>query len=106
MKVLIVYENIPESTDTFIVEADEAEVRDLKLAHGNYVNVSEGEDVEAAMHRISLRLGSEEYATAEDCAACNLDVGDAAKWNGSSVTGPINAAELGIGLVIVTGFYM
>lgn len=106
MKVLIVYENIPESTDTFIVEANEAEVADLKLAHGNYVNVSEGEDIEAAMHRISLRLGSEQYATADDCEACNLNVADIAKWNGSNVVGPIDVNEQGIGLVIVTGFYM
>lgn len=106
MKVLIVYENIPESTDTFIVEANEAEVADLKLAHGNYVNVSEGEDIEAAMHRISLRLGSEEYTTAEDCAACQLAEADIAKWNGSNVTGPISVVDSGIEMVVVTGFYM
>lgn len=106
MKVLIVYENIPESTDTFVVEANEAEVADLKLAHGNYVNVSEGENIEAAMHRISLRLGSEEYADADDCAACNLAREDAAKWNGLNVTGPIDVADSGIEMVVITGFYM
>lgn len=34
-KVLIVYENIPESTDLFIVDANECEVKDLELSHGN-----------------------------------------------------------------------
>lgn len=42
MKVLMVYENVPESTEIYIFDANEDEVNDLKLSHGNYTNAKEG----------------------------------------------------------------
>ena len=45
-RVLIIYENIPESTDLFIVDANESELADLKLCHGNYTNAVDNEEIE------------------------------------------------------------
>lgn len=108
MKVLIIYENIPESTDIFVVDADDSEISDLNLCHRNYINVSEGDGVEMAMDRVSLRLGSAENITQEDCERCLLALSDAAKWNKCIIDSdkPINIKDSDIDLVFITGFYM
>ncbi|MBJ8812626.1 hypothetical protein I5378_21785, partial [Citrobacter koseri] len=63
MKVLIIFENVPETTDLFIVDADENELNDLRLSHGNYINSVDNEEIENAISRVNLRLGeSGDYA--------------------------------------------
>jgi hypothetical protein len=54
MKVLIVFENVPETTDLFIVEANEEDLKDLRLSHGNYINSVDNEDIENAISRVNL----------------------------------------------------
>ncbi len=49
MKVLMVYENVPESTEIYIFDANEDEVNDLKLSHGNYTNANCDESIEKAL---------------------------------------------------------
>lgn len=107
MKVLIVYENIPESTDMFIVEANERDLFDLKLSHGNYANACDNDDIEQAMARLSIRLADEKPFpdTVEWCGSQAEDIG---KWSGCKVDGssPVIVTESGIEMVIVTGFCM
>lgn len=50
MKVLMVYENVPESTEIYIFDANEDEVNDLKLSHGNYTNANCDESIEKHYH--------------------------------------------------------
>lgn len=38
MKVLIIYENIPESTDLYLEEVSDKEWKWLQLTHGCYIN--------------------------------------------------------------------
>lgn len=80
-RVLIIYENIPESTDLFIVDANESELADLKLCHGNYTNAVDNEEIEKALSRVDARLGSKDSAIAENTAWCGIDPNDVAKWN-------------------------
>jgi len=38
MKVLVVYENVPESTDFYSMEVNDGELKKLRLCHGYYIN--------------------------------------------------------------------
>lgn len=62
IRVLVVYQNVPESVDWIVIEAPTAdELADLTLAHGYLVNMCEvPDDAEAAMTRISARLAERE----------------------------------------------
>lgn len=106
MRVLIVYENIPESTDMFIVDAHGQELEDLRMAHGNYVNAIDNEETEKAMARISLRLGSKESDNAKIREWCGLEESDVAMWEFTGLTNPepISVPDSEIDMVIVTGF--
>lgn len=44
MKVLVIYELIPEDTKMYLVEANGADLERLKAAHGVYVNYSDDDD--------------------------------------------------------------
>lgn len=108
MKVLIVYESIPESTDLYIVDASESEVEFLKLCHGNYQNVADDEKIVDALDKLFILLGSPEWMDQEDCERLMIPVADASKWHGCKFESSeqINIAEHKIEMVIVTGFYM
>lgn len=106
MRVLIVYENIPESTDMFIVDAHGQELEDLRMAHGNYINAIDNDDIEKAMARISLRLGTKESDNPETREWCGLKESDVAMWQFTGLTNPepISVSDSEIDMVIVTGF--
>lgn len=108
MKVLIVFENVPETTDLFIVEANEEDLKDLRLSHGNYINSVDNEDIENAISRVNLRLGSPNDYSAKAATECGLAHEEVGKWDGSAVdTGePILVYEGRIEMVVVTGFIM
>ncbi|HHK5661561.1 TPA: hypothetical protein ACQVJ5_003939 [Serratia marcescens] len=107
-RVLIIYENIPESTDLFIVDANESELADLKLCHGNYTNAVDNEEIEKALSRVDARLGSKDSAIAENTARCGIDPNDVAKWNFPAIEryDPIYIKDFGIDMIVVTGFVM
>lgn len=56
MKVLIVYENIPESSDIYIVDVAVEDWQWMKLTHGNYVNADMSEEEDAACQKLSTLL--------------------------------------------------
>ncbi|MDR8480293.1 hypothetical protein ACUNE0_23290 [Serratia sp. IR-2025] len=109
-KVLIIYESIPESTNLFIVAANESELADLKLCHGNYTNAVDNEEIEKALSRVDARLGSKDSAIPENISWCGIDPKDVAKWNFPAIEienhGPIYIKDFDIDMVVVTGFVM
>lgn len=57
MKILIVYEEIPESTKIYSVEVTPDEWEWMKLTHGHYVNAGDSdEDVDDACNTLSTWL--------------------------------------------------
>lgn len=85
MKVLVIYECVPETTTTYIIEADDATVGDLKQAHGNYIGSVDNDDIEEAIFRIS------ELVSLDSATVCN---------------GPVMIAESGVEMVVITGHIM
>lgn len=108
MKVLIIFENVPETTDLFIVDADENELNDLRLSHGNYINSVDNEEIENAISRVNLRLGnSGDYAN-DAADECGLKIEDIGKWNGSGIdkSEPVLVYDGRIEMIVITGFIM
>ena len=108
MKVLLVYENVPESTDFYLVDADDADIADLTLAHGNYLNGCDAKDIEEACNRLMIRISDPETVDEQWLAAAKADKSIAGKWlgNKSVITTPISVAAANIELVVVTGYIM
>lgn len=80
-KVLIVQENIPESTDCFIVEANDNELELLKLCHGHYINGGSPEVNDTAMQPINLYLYTGDPSDCEEWAKeFKVDIKEVGKW--------------------------
>jgi len=57
--VLVIYENIPESSEMYLVQADEETVEILKKCHGIYVNNNDDTtETQDATTKLSLMLGT------------------------------------------------
>lgn len=108
MKVLIVYENIPESTDMFVVEANDNELCDLRLAHGNYSNAVDNDDVEQALSRVLIRISDTRDVDDEWLAYCGAQEADIGKWLPGKIDmkDPVDIAGFGIEVLVVTGMVM
>lgn len=105
-KVLIVYETVPESTSMYLVEADDAALADLKLAHGHLINNVDGGEISDALDRISLRLGNSP-ASEEFLEEVNADASIVGVWSGNKIKdSPVDTEALGVQLVVTTGFLM
>lgn len=107
-KVLIIYEIIPETTEFFLVDADDTEVSELKICHGHYINVVDNENIEKALCRLSLRISKPDHVDAESLALSGLEPDKASVWQGCQlpITEPISVADSGIELIIFTGFVL
>lgn len=66
MKVLIVYENVPESTDIYLVDIEEADWQWMKLTHGNFINASMSDEEEAACQKLNEFLENKEKYTVKE----------------------------------------
>jgi hypothetical protein len=99
MKILIVYENIPESTDIYSVEVTTEEWEWMKLTHGYYVNFKMPDENEAACEKLSEFLRELEQAAG---VAEGRDKIFSTEEN--ETPKPINA--LGYDYIIHTGFGM
>lgn len=53
MKVLIIYEHVPEKTTFYSVEVDAQDWAWMKLTHGNFVNNDMPEEAEDACNKLS-----------------------------------------------------
>lgn len=109
--VLIVYEEVPESTKMFLVKANLHDEQFLNLAHGNYINIECDDSTEKAMTAISLFLGSREDISDIDTNAAieaGISTDEIGKWHGTGVDydGMVDVVKMGIDAVIVTGFIL
>jgi hypothetical protein len=67
MKILIVYENIPESTYIYSVEVSDEDWKWMKLTHGRYINFDMSDECQAACEKLSEFLeGREKLFSTED----------------------------------------
>ncbi len=55
-RVLVVFENVPERTDFYALDATPTELEKLKLCHGNFINLDCGEESEDELNWLSTRL--------------------------------------------------
>lgn len=58
-KVLLIYELIPESTEVYILEVSDADLKWMALCHGHYVNFEMGSRAQKACDRLSDFLVSQ-----------------------------------------------
>lgn len=108
MKVLMVYENVPESTDIYVFDANDDEVADLKLSHGNYTNAVDDEDIEKALSRVLVRISDPKDCDDDWLSYCGAGKADAGKWRESKVDNStaIIVKDSGIEMVVVAGMIM
>lgn len=67
MKILIVYENIPESTHIYSVEVSDEDWQWMKLTHGCYINFDMPDENQTACEKLSEFLdGREKLFSTED----------------------------------------
>jgi hypothetical protein len=66
MKILIIYENIPESTFIYSVEVTEEEWSWIQLCNGGYINGDSSPEQEDACNRLARWLGDKQELTPED----------------------------------------
>lgn len=109
MKILIVYENIPESTDLFLCEIEEhSQIHyDLIESHKNYVNSVDNEDLDKTLMRVYYRLhGLSENEPEDEVDWCGLDHKEIGKYLNSKLDWkyPIDIKSLDVDQVIITGF--
>lgn len=110
--VLIVYEMVPETTEMYLVQANDTDQRFLDLAHGNYVNAECDECTQKAMDAINLFLGSPKDITESDreyAIECGILLEEIGKWHGKNVMydrSMVDVAERKIDAVVVTGFIL
>jgi hypothetical protein len=56
-KVVVVYENVPESTDIYILEVTKSELEWMAQCHGHFANATDtSEAIEADIDRLFLYL--------------------------------------------------
>ena len=59
MKVLVVYENIPESTDFYLLEVSESDWVWMRKCHGRFMNVEGSENIQSELNKLYRRLEKE-----------------------------------------------
>ena len=109
MKILIIYENIPESTDYFIcdVEPDSQDLLDFKWSHHNYVNDVDNEGLDKVLMRVYYRLyGLSEGEPLYAVDWCHIENQEIGKYKNSKldIKDMLDVKFLNIDYVVVTGF--
>lgn len=109
MKILVVYENIPETTDTFVCEVENGSQTHLDLiaSHHNYVNNVDNDDLDKTLMRVYYCLhGLSENEPEDEVDWCGLDYKEIGKYLNSKLDWkyPIDIKSLNIDQVIITGF--
>lgn len=109
MKVLVIYQNIPESTNIHIIDADGDDLEILKACHNCYVNAGDmTEEQEKATDKLNFFLSKPEYIDEKFANMVGMPVRDGAKWWGTVLedSKPIDLSKYDVELVICTGFLM
>ncbi|WP_186239470.1 hypothetical protein [Burkholderia gladioli] len=107
MRVLLVYQNVPESVDWFVVTDPSVEdLNILHLAHGCFINASNSEETDLALDKISEFLcdPSRKYIYSADyLEKAGSDFG---KWHSSKVEESDLPGTDAIDKVFTCGFLM
>lgn len=109
MKVLVIYQNIPESTNIHIIDADGDDLEILKICHNCYVNGGDmTEEQEKATDKLNFFLSKPEYIDEAFATMVGLPVREGAKWWGTVLedSKPIDLSKYDVQLIICTGFLM
>jgi hypothetical protein len=85
MRVLIVYENVPESFDMYVLDVKEDDWLWLQKTHGNYINTDMPKDAEKACQKLIKLLEKRKPLDKKE---------------------PVDIKDLRVTHVIVTGFVM
>lgn len=109
MKILIIYENIPESTDYFIcdVSPDSQDLLDFKWCHHKYVNDVDNKELDKVLMRVYYRLyGLSEDEPLDEVDWCHLEYQEIGKYKNSKLDMKemLDVKSLDIDYVVVTGF--
>lgn len=109
MKVLMVYENIPESTDVYLIDTDNVEhLNALKLSHGNYLNAAETDEIDIALNKINFFISNKDYITQEFADQVGEDISNGGQWLKFILpaTQPVDIKDMNVDLLVITGFIM
>lgn len=108
MKFLIIYENVPETTDLFVVEtSDSEEIKDLRGGHGHYINAEENEEILDNCTRWYYKLyGETTWADKEEYSKYGVQDNEVGKYFKNKIDSKemISVKSLDIDYVVVTGF--
>lgn len=108
MKFLIIYENVPETTDLFVVEtSDSEEIKDLRVIHGHYINAEENEEILDTCTRWYYKLyGETTWADKEEYSKYGVQDNEVGKYFKNKIDSKemISVKSLDIDYVVVTGF--
>ena len=69
-KVLIVYENIPESTDLYLLDVEDEDLKWMKKCHRHFINFEMTKDQQKACDRLSDYL--DDKTKLDDKAAVDI----------------------------------
>ena len=109
MKVLVIYNNIPESTNVHVIDAEGEDLEILKTCHNCYVNAGYMTDEqEKATDRLNFFLSNPEYIDDEFSKQVGLPIEQWGKWYETicSDSSPIDVSKESIELIVLTGFLM
>lgn len=107
MKVLLIYEGVPERVKTYIMEVDEDDLYILYTAHAKYVNEDSNMEVKNALEKIKFFLNKKDHPSKQWADAIGEIESNCGKWLGSETysTIPLNIKGLDIDLVFnITGY--
>lgn len=110
MNVLLIWENVPESTDAYLIkDVSEEDLTRLQLAHGQLINNCDDEGIQPALDFINLYLGPIEYIeySREFMNEIGFDPTEYGKWN--QYKKPFQALGVNIkdaDLLILSGFLL
>ena len=101
MKVLLIWEEIPEDTKLYLInDPTEEQLKMLEGACNKYINF---DDITEAMDYLSAALTEEKYKNDPDIISSVKDKSVISIWSKCKVTAPINQQ---IDKVFISGFYL
>lgn len=107
-KVLVIYENVPETTNLYLLDVEEDTFNIMKLCHGHYINGNdENEEIHRAINILSLMLGPRTDDNLQWAAEMSIPHELVGMYSGTEITGkgPIYPTEK-IDMVINTGWIL
>ena len=60
-KVLLVWEEVPEDTEVYVLELSDSDLKKIKKCHGAFINLENTSDVEKALDWLNKKLASAKW---------------------------------------------